>query len=269
MVPMMRPVAKRDLGGKCPPDVAIGQNFPFDPVEHGLTGANDLLLVGKGVPGMLRGEKVEVAFAQDVLGTLGLEADGDRGVDPHEAALIILEENAVGHCIEQGAKEAALLGEFAVRAAALEGIAHRPGEEGRVELAFDQIILGAGMNHAQRERLIVDAAEDQDGEILLVGEQAGESVKALAIREGEVEEDEIDACVLDGVLRICQAVDAGSEAEFAAAFREQLGDEPRIAGVVLDEKDIDRAHKLGKSGSYHRPFKLARQSSGARFRKVA
>jgi hypothetical protein len=107
------------------------------------------------------------------------------------------------------------------------------------------------MDHAQGEGFIIDAAEDEDGEAATVGEEALEGLEPLAVREAEVQEDEIDAGVRDGLLGVGEAGDLGDEAELLAVLREELGNKARVARIVLDEENLDRLRGVRGTGSHH------------------
>jgi len=96
------------------------------------------------------------------------------------------------------------------------------------------------VDHAEGERLIVHAAKDENGKGVAAGEKPLEGLESLAIREAEIEEDEIDAVVFHSVLGIDEAVDLALQLELVRVRGEELGDEARIAGIILDEENFDR-----------------------------
>jgi hypothetical protein len=117
---------------------------------------------------------------------------------------------------------------------------HGAAEEGGVEFAFYEVILCTGVNHAEGERFVIDAAEDQDRHVAAAGEEALEGLEALAVGEAEIKEDDIDLGVGEGGLGFGEAGYVAGELELIPIIGEQFGDKPDVAGIVLDEEDFQR-----------------------------
>ena len=108
-VPTTRPSSsqQRHLGGHDPGRVPVGPRLLLLLVDHGLAGAEDLLLVRQRLPGMLLGEEVPVALADGLASVGQSEKGGHRPVDADEPALGVLEVDVVGEVVHQGVQQVA------------------------------------------------------------------------------------------------------------------------------------------------------------------
>ena len=95
------PIAQRKLRGRDPANVAVRPDLLLLDVHQRLPGPDDLLLVAEGLLGVLRGEDVEVGPAHRQRGARQPEAHGRVAIDAREAAVAILEVDAVGDVVHQ------------------------------------------------------------------------------------------------------------------------------------------------------------------------
>jgi hypothetical protein len=135
------------------------------------------------------------------------------------------------------ARDLELLARF-VRTPALDRVAHRPCQALPVDLALDQVVLGAGADGLDAALLVVEAGEDEHREVGAVGLEPVQGREAVRVRQVEVEQHAIDLGQLlaPGVGERLGADDLHPR----AADRQQLLDEQRVAVIVFDEQDPDR-----------------------------
>jgi hypothetical protein len=107
------------------------------------------------------------------------------------------------------------------------------------------------VDHAEGEGFVIDAGEDEDWEVAVVGEEALEGIEALGIGEAEIEEDEIDIVAVDGLLGIGEAGDLADQLELVAVIGKQFRDEPHVAWIILDEEDFKRVRGYRGTGCHH------------------
>jgi hypothetical protein len=113
--------------------------------------------------------------------------------------------------------------EFMLGFLALEGVTEGTDEDAVIDAALYQIILGAALDSLHGEGLVIDAGEDDDGDIGGAILDAEEGVDALAIGQGEIEEDGIDAGELEQIEAGAQGGDVGDlEDRFVALDQEAL-----------------------------------------------
>ena len=95
------PIAQRELRRRHPADVAVGPGLLLLDVHQRLAGADDLLLVAQRLRRVLVGEEVEVGPPDGERRARDAEARRRVPVDAREAALPILEVDAVGDVVHQ------------------------------------------------------------------------------------------------------------------------------------------------------------------------
>src|SRR6185503_8341312 len=138
-------------------------------------------------------EEIEIGFADYFLGSREFELLPNRLADAQEAALVVLEVNAVRQVIQQCMQKVPFLRERFFGALALDGVAHRPGDDSRINgVPLHQIILRALMHRVHGERFIVLAAQDDNGRSRHGCGYAVESLKSTAIGQSEVKQDEVN-----------------------------------------------------------------------------
>ena len=127
-----------------------------------------------------------------------------------------------------------------LRAAALDGVAQRAGEQDPARRALDQVVLGARADRLDAPALVVEAGQHEHGEVGRELAQLVQPLQALRVGEVEVEQDAVEALQARG----------GGLAERPAPLQvharagelELLLDEERVAVVVLDE---EHPHAIG------------------------
>ncbi len=121
-------VAQGHLGGGNPAHAAVEVDPFFLLADDGPAGAQDLLFVLMGRPGMFLGEEIEVRLA-DRFGGVGQAEERSQGlVDAEEAALSVLKINLVGDVVQERVEERAFLAQGLLGLQALSGDAFQFGD---------------------------------------------------------------------------------------------------------------------------------------------
>ena len=105
------PIAQRQLGGRDPADVAVRAGLLLLDVHQRLAGPDDLLFVAQRLRGVLLGEEVEVGATDGERRVIHAEALRRIAVDAREAAVPILEVDAVRDVVHQRRQQEDLVGE--------------------------------------------------------------------------------------------------------------------------------------------------------------
>jgi len=129
-------------------------------------------------------------------------------------------------------------GELALRALALDGVAHGPREDRRADGVLHQVVLRAGAHGLERHALVRLAGEDDDRDLGRDRAQAAQPLQALGVRQREVEQHEVRQAARQRVLRLLQPL-AGSQHGAVAGLHEHLRHEAPVARVVLHEQHAD------------------------------
>jgi len=122
---------------------------------------------------------------------------------------------------------------------ALEGVAKGADEDAVIDAAFDEIILGAALDGLDGEGFVIDAGEDDDGDIGGAILDAEEGFEAFAVREGEVEEDGIDAGEIEEIEAGAEGVDVGDFEDRVVALDEEALKQLGVLLVILDQQHMD------------------------------
>ncbi len=124
--------------------MAVGPGFLLFLVDDPLPSAEDFLLVGQGLQGMLVREVVNVGLADRFAGVLQANIAGHRLVDADEAALGILEVDVVRQVVHQRVQEVAFLLQVLVGGRQLGGAIADPPLQFRLRLAKFFLRLAEG-----------------------------------------------------------------------------------------------------------------------------
>ena len=252
-------VAQRELGREHPGGAAVGQGLVLDLADERLAGAHDLLLVLVGRLRVRRGEEIEIRFAHHLAGVVQFEPVRQRTIHPQETAAGVLEENAVGQVVEQRVEQVAFLGQQFLGALALDRVPHRVDEQPVVHLPLDQIILRAQLHGLHGHAFVIEAAQHDDRHLGRGGVRALECVQPKAVRQGHVEQHEVDAA--GG-----QPFEAGRQPVRVDQFEgrvwgvgEVQADQAHITGIVLDEEHV--ASRVWRYGRHRVCDRLTRPGS--------
>ena len=118
-------------------DAAVEPGLLFLFAHERLAGAEDLLFVRVGRPGVCLGEEVEIRLAHRLRGVAQAEGSRQRLVDADEAAGGVLEVDVVGQVIHERVQQVAFLGQGLLRPLALVGQDAAPGPVQRFAQAAD------------------------------------------------------------------------------------------------------------------------------------
>jgi hypothetical protein len=130
-------------------------------------------------------------------------------------------------------------------------IADGAGELRAVDLALDEVVLGAGVYSRHPRCLVVEPGEHDQGDVWRLRAQPYDRVDALGVGQLQVEQHTVDAGVehAQGVAEPATAQDA----RFGKRFAEQVIDDQRIAVVILHQQHAQhRADRITVAG-----FRLA------------
>ena len=118
-------------------------------------------------------------------------------------------------------------------AAALDGVADGADQQRPVDLALDQVVLGARGDGVGAEALVVEAGEHADGGERIGREQRAQPLEARVPGEVEVEQHAVDVFEV----RQCLGHRPGDgQRHVRVHFRDQFTDEERITRIVLDQQ---------------------------------
>ena len=184
---------------------------------------------------------VEVAAQQRLLGA-GLVA----GEDPH---LRVLDQRGG----EQTALQAGVLvgaqpgvaqrPAHPVGAAALDGVAHGPGQRGAVDEVLDQVVLRTDPHRVGAELLVAQAREHEHGRAVGV-EQPAQALEAVGVGQRQVEQHAVDGLrVVQRGLGVGERLGA-LEVDGEVGVGEVLGDQDGVGVVVLDEQHPQRGGRV-------------------------
>ncbi len=140
-----------------------------------------------------------------------------------------------------------------------DGVAHGARHQRTSRLALGEVVLRAAPHGLQRELLIGETGEEDDGQAGSGRPHPLEGLDALAVGQGEVEQHGVERLAGRDPL---EPLGEGLHPlwhEACTGFGQQFADEPRIAGIVLDEEDAEPVHsRLGVGRQRRRRCWLAR-----------
>ena len=208
----------------------------LDGFDGGAAG-DDLAVVGDLFAGEFGGEEVEVGAADN-----GAEGAAERGAEipvrEGEPAVEILAHDAGREGFDERMVEGFGFEEGELGAFAFDGVVNGTEEKAGSDLALDEEVLGAGVNKLAGEGVGVVAREDDDGDVTGVAEGGLEGDFAGAVREVEIEDDEVERVVSKASKA---ALESGglnqAEAGWAAGV-EQQAERLALGFVVLDVQDV-------------------------------
>jgi hypothetical protein len=126
-----------------------------------------------------------------------------------------------------------------------------------VDARLEQVVLGATGDRTQRELLVIDVGEDDDGYALMLVADADERVEAAAVREGEVEQHRIDASHGQQVQPFAETpgvadLEPDVLPDVAARRRQRVLDEGVLGRVLVDDEDTDQRGQIQVCGAGQR-----------------
>ena len=125
---------------------------------------------------------------------------------------------------------------------ALDGIAQRSHQPLRIDVSFDQVVLGALLHCFDSEVLVVQAAEDHDRHIWRRRASLNEGLEPGAIGQPQIQQHDVDAWLAQTPESARQAIDVGQcYGSLIVGFRQHHADQPRIAGVIFDQQNVQGA----------------------------
>ncbi len=111
-------------------------------------------------------------------------------------------------------------------------------DQGRaVHPALREVVLGPLLEQLDPEVLVVEPGQDHDRYAVRGGPYGPHGLGALTVGEPEVEQDEVDSLISEGRERGGEAARVPDRERVLRVLREELPDQLRIRGVVLDQQD--------------------------------
>ena len=167
------------------------------------------------------------------------EDGGGGGVGELNQAVSVDDDQAV----RVGRDDAkAGLGRLEVRrqAMTLDRVAHRTDQHVAGRLGLHQVILGPVLDRADRELGVVQTGQHDDRGVRRGAVDRAKRVEPRAVRQGQIEQHEIEGLAMHGVHRVVEAFDVGQRELGRPDVDQRFGQQARVRGVVLDEEDTDR-----------------------------
>jgi hypothetical protein len=119
-----------------------------------------------------------------------------------------------------------------------------------IELALDQVVLRALADGGPGGDLVVEAGEDDDGQVRRGGVRAHDRLQAARVRERQIEQDEVERAALQRREPVGEPGHVLPLDLHRARLAEHLLEEPRVARVILDDEDAKSlAHGVHSGGS--------------------
>ena len=221
-------------------------------------GPDGLGAVGFQVPGVPRvladldhlrgaGAHVELELAADQVVNRDGEELGGGGVGEQHLAGGIGHDDAVG-LVHDDVGEARFLGSertdaFLGRGGAaltLDGVADGAAQALFLELALDQVVLGALADRGGCHHFVAEARKDDDWNVASAFLRGCEGLKALGLAETEVQQNDGGIEVADRRKSVRQIAEALNFVLHVAGWDEHFFQQPNVAGVVLDDQDAER-----------------------------
>ena len=123
--------------------------------------------------------------------------------------------------------------------APLDGVADGADQQVVVDLAFDQVVLGTGLDRLDGRRLVVVAGEHDDRHVGGVGVHGEEGFQPAAVGQGQVEEDHVEG-VLGAALHARREQLHVHQLEGAVpAVAQEVAHDPDVVGIVFHQQDSD------------------------------
>ncbi len=171
-----------------------------------------------------------------------------RLVDAGEAALLVLEIDAVRDVLEQRLEQVALIRELRLGVETLHRVTQRALERLRIEPRLDEILLRAEVDDLRRQLLVLEPAQHDDRQMRRLAVDAQKGLDAAAVRQIEIEQDHVELRRLELGQAVLQRLRVAGEQEAAAGkLREQIRHPLRNYGLILDEEKMMEPRGFGEA----------------------
>ena len=118
---------------------------------------------------------------------------------------------------------------------AFNGVGDGTDENVAIDLAFDEIILGAFTDGFDRHGFVVGSAQDDHGHSRSLCAESLERVQALAVGQGQIRKDDIELFVAQLCQCLGEARDAGPCKIHGLALAEEQLEQARIDGAIFHQ----------------------------------
>jgi hypothetical protein len=133
-------------------------------------------------------------------------------------------------------------GELDVRllahAVAFDGVGQNAFVGGGVHAALDDVVVGAGANYFEGLHRIVNAGEDDDRGIFRGSDQALQAANAVGIRDGDVNQEDVEGILGDLQQRFGQACGGANGELGVASFAKLLANVGLVLSIGDDQENV-------------------------------
>ncbi len=168
---------------------------------------------------------------------------------PHQLLLETVEEQSpvreVGQAVPMGEIPEPALGSLA-RHRITQGVHQRLA----VDSSLDQIVLGSGRQRLIGERRIAVAGQHHQGNVGGRLSDPGDRLQTVGIRQARVEKDRVESSGFNLGKRLAQPWRAGDGELGLAGLAEQLADDQRILGIVLDDENFNHPRTRARTEAH-------------------
>jgi hypothetical protein len=106
-----------------------------------------------------------------------------------------------------------------------------------IQRALDEVVLPPGPEDLGRDTLVLEAGEHDDRDLRRLSSHLEERIEPLAIRERQVEHDNVDAPLGEPLQAGPEAISEPHPETRRGRLAEDVLDQVGIMGVVLDQED--------------------------------
>src|SRR5215470_6973018 len=128
----------------------------------------------------------------------------------------------------------------------LDGVAHAPPQQRGVDLPLRQVLLRAGVDRIDTERVVVQAGEDDDRHARRTRQRPCDRLQPLRIGQREVGQQQIHVVAVEIRQAVAQGLDRSQLDALTAAVGEILAQQLGVVRIVLDQQDAQRHDELSR-----------------------
>ena len=130
-------------------------------------------------------------------------------------------------------------GQAALGPLALDRVAHGAEQHGAGRLALDEVVLRARLDGAQRQLVLAQAAEHDDGQLGARRAQRLQAGEPVRVGEREVQQHAVGGPVRDVRQRLRERHDDGHRDQPGRDLGQLLAHDQRVAARVLDQEELE------------------------------
>ena len=173
-----------------------------------------------------------------VLGCLAEQRPGGR-VGKAYHPLGVQHQHGVHVVLDDGAQPRLAVAQALVKLLPLQRVEDGARQQVGIELTFHQVVLRALLQGLQPQGFVLADGENHHRHVRCLPVQRSEALQSVAIRQGEVQQDQVHLAGSKALQPAGQAVGHLQADAHAPCFGQHFPDQPRVAGVVLDQENAD------------------------------